>query len=93
MTDTTSSGFDPEQFKDLQRRQWDEDAAGWHRWKGTLKRWFAVVTSAMLDMVNVKAGDRVLDVGTGTGEPAMRQFEVDGGLEAPCEVRSVSPTA
>jgi predicted component of viral defense system (DUF524 family) len=43
VTDTTSSGFDPEQFKDLQRRQWDEDAPGWHRWKGTLKRWFAVV--------------------------------------------------
>ncbi len=63
--------FDPIAFKETTRQQWDEAAEAWDRWGPLLTRWLGPATERMLDMVNVQAGSRVLDVAAGAGEQTM----------------------
>jgi SAM-dependent methyltransferase len=63
--------FDPVAFKETTRQQWQNAAAAWHRWTPTLQSWLSPVTEAMLDLAGVKAGDRVLDLAAGAGEPSL----------------------
>ncbi len=70
------SGSD--QFIDRQRRQWDQDAGGWHKWTDTLDSWFGGVTQTMFKMIDIGPGDHVLDVGTGAGEPALSAARIVG---------------
>jgi SAM-dependent methyltransferase len=62
--------FDAAKYKQTQHDQWNEDAAGWHRWGATLQVWFGGVGDSMLDLGKVAPGQRVLDVGSGTGDVA-----------------------
>jgi len=64
--------FDPIAFKETTRRQWDDAAEAWNRWSPLLGRWLGPVTDMMLDMTNVTAGSRVLDVAAGAGEQTMQ---------------------
>jgi cyclopropane fatty-acyl-phospholipid synthase-like methyltransferase len=63
--------FDPVAYKETTRKQWQNAAAAWHRWEATLGAWLGPVTEAMLDLAKLKAGDRVLDLGAGAGEPSL----------------------
>jgi ubiquinone/menaquinone biosynthesis C-methylase UbiE len=63
--------FDAAGYKQTQRKQWNEDAAAWHRWGSTLEAWFGEVTRVMLDRAEIGPGSRVLDIATGAGEPAL----------------------
>jgi SAM-dependent methyltransferase len=63
--------FDPVAYKETTRKQWQNAAAAWHRWEATLDAWLGPVTEAMLDLAKLKAGDRVLDLGAGAGEPSL----------------------
>jgi ubiquinone/menaquinone biosynthesis C-methylase UbiE len=63
--------FDPVAYKESTRQQWQNAAAAWHRWTPTLQAWAGPVTQAMLDLANVKPGDRVLDLAAGAGEPSL----------------------
>ena len=63
--------FDPVAFKEATRQQWQNAAAAWHHWTPTLHAWLGPVTEAMLDLANLKVGDRVLDLGAGAGEPSL----------------------
>jgi ubiquinone/menaquinone biosynthesis C-methylase UbiE len=74
----TSSSFDPDHYKATQRQQWNEAAEARHRWGATLEEWFAQVTAAMLDMTRVGPGNRILDIATGAGEPALSAAEQVG---------------
>jgi ubiquinone/menaquinone biosynthesis C-methylase UbiE len=64
-------GFDPVQFKETTREQWERVAEAWHRWGPTLQDLLGPVTETMLELTDVGAGDRVLDVAAGAGEPAL----------------------
>lgn len=64
-------GFDPVQFKETTRKQWERVAEAWHRWGPTLQDWLGPVTEAMLELTHIGSGDRVLDVAAGAGEPAL----------------------
>jgi SAM-dependent methyltransferase len=64
-------GFDPVQFKETTREQWERVAEAWHRWGPTLQEWLGPVAETMLEMTQVGTGDRVLDVAAGAGEPAL----------------------
>jgi SAM-dependent methyltransferase len=59
--------FDPIQYKETTRDQWQTAAEAWNHWGPTLARWLDPATEVMLDMVGIRAGSRVLDVAAGTG--------------------------
>jgi len=63
--------FDPLQYKETTRRQWDTAAEAWHRWGPFLNRWLGSATENMLDMTGIKQGSRVLDVAAGAGEQSL----------------------
>jgi len=63
--------FDPLQYKETTRQQWDTAAEAWHRWGPFLNRWLGPATEIMLDMTAVKEGSRVLDVAAGAGEQSL----------------------
>jgi ubiquinone/menaquinone biosynthesis C-methylase UbiE len=63
--------FDPVQYKETTREQWQQAAEAWHRWGPTLKSWLGPATEVMLDLAQIGPGSRVLDVAAGAGEPAL----------------------
>jgi SAM-dependent methyltransferase len=71
----TKPVFDAEKYKSTQHAQWNEDAAAWHRWGPTLQRWFGGVTQKMLDLAQLGPRQRVLDIASGAGEPALSAAE------------------
>src|SRR5437867_1673840 len=66
-----TTAFDPTQFKETTRQQWDAAAEAWNRWAPLLSRWLGPATELMLDIANVKRGSRVLDVAAGAGEQTL----------------------
>ena len=67
--------FDAAKYKSAQRAQWNKDGAAWRRWNPTLDRWYGEVTRQMLDLARIQPGQRILDVATGAGEPAVSAAE------------------
>ena len=65
---STSSGN--EQFKIDQRQRWNSVAAGWKEWW----KQFNVaqkVSDRLVELAEIKANQKVLDIATGIGEPAV----------------------
>ena len=60
--------FDPIQYKQTTREQWNGAAEAWDRWGNLLSEWLGPATEIMLDMAGVRPGSRVLDVAAGAGE-------------------------
>ena len=54
-----------------QREQWDRVAAGWKKWWRTIESAARCVSERMLELAEVAPGQRVLDIATGVGEPAL----------------------
>lgn len=63
--------FDPTQYKEGQRRDWTDAARGWRKWWPTMEDGVSVVSERLVDLAEIGPGDRVLDVATGIGEPAL----------------------
>ena len=59
--------FDPIQYKETTREQWQTAAEPWYRWGPTLEKWLGQATETMVDMAAIGPGDRVLDVAAGAG--------------------------
>jgi len=59
--------FDPINYKKTTRDQWQTAAAAWNRWEPLIDQWLGAATETMLDLANVQAGSRVLDVAAGAG--------------------------
>jgi SAM-dependent methyltransferase len=62
--------FDPVQYKAMQRKDWSDAAAGWREWWRTIEVGFGPVSERIVELAELKPGDRVLDIATGIGEPA-----------------------
>jgi ubiquinone/menaquinone biosynthesis C-methylase UbiE len=58
-------------LKSEQRRDWDRASAGWKKWWPVLERAAQPVSDRLVDLAGIRAGARVLDVATGSGEPAI----------------------
>ncbi|GGK76755.1 class I SAM-dependent methyltransferase [Mangrovihabitans endophyticus] len=61
-----------------QRAGWDAATRGWSHWFDAFERGGRRITAMMLDRGRVRSGQRVLDVGTGLGEPALSAARVVG---------------
>jgi ubiquinone/menaquinone biosynthesis C-methylase UbiE len=59
-----------DEFKAQQRQMWD-NAAGWQAWWETIERGAQKVSDKIVELSEIKSGDRVLDIATGIGEPAI----------------------
>jgi ubiquinone/menaquinone biosynthesis C-methylase UbiE len=67
----TSPSFDPIQYKEAQRQEWDSVAEGWHKWWPVLERGAQSVSDRLVELTQVRESQRVLDIATGIGEPAV----------------------
>lgn len=65
-------------IKQTQRDQWNHAAAGWRKHDERFRRMSEVVTQKMLALAGVKAGSHVLDIASGSGEPALPAAEIAG---------------
>lgn len=61
----------PGQVKATMREQWNRAAKGWHEQAPHIRAWLADATAQMLDLANVRAGLRVLDVAAGAGDQTL----------------------
>ncbi len=60
-----------DELKKRQRNDWNAVAPGWEKWWQTLEEGACHVSAKMLQMAMLKSGQRVLDIATGIGEPAV----------------------
>jgi enediyne biosynthesis protein CalE5 len=65
------SSFDPTAFKARQSEQWSDVAQGWRRRWATFERDAQPLSDRLMELAHVGPGQRVLDVATGIGEPAL----------------------
>ncbi len=63
--------FDRDRFKREQRESWDAAAPGWEKWWPLFDVGARPVAERLVELARVAPGCRVLDIATGTGEPAI----------------------
>ena len=63
----TPTNFDPVGYKRSTHDQWQAAADAWRRWQPAIDNWLEESTDLMLDLAQVQAGGRVLDVAAGAG--------------------------
>lgn len=59
-------------------REWSESAAAWRRHNATIRTMFTPLTTALIETARISAGQSVLDVAGGPGEPSLTIAEVVG---------------
>ncbi len=74
----STPGFDPTAFKAQQKQNWNNLSSGWDRWYDLFETGAEPVTRTLLERAGVDEGHRVLDIGSGTGQPALHVAEVVG---------------
>jgi ubiquinone/menaquinone biosynthesis C-methylase UbiE len=57
---------------------WDSVAAGWKTWWPTIENGARHVSRRLIELVDVRPGQRLLDIATGIGEPALSAASVVG---------------
>jgi SAM-dependent methyltransferase len=60
-----------DQIRDQQQATWDKFSAGWKRWDTLVLNWLAPVGTEILNGAQLRANSYVLDIASGTGEPAL----------------------
>ncbi len=65
-------------LKDREHESWTRVAPGWRAYDDTLRWYLGVVTERMLATAAIGVGQRVLDIASGSGEPAIPAAEQVG---------------
>ena len=73
-----SSTFDPNSFKMAQREGWDSVAGGWKEWWVPIEKGAQKLSQRLIELAEIKPGQRVLDIATGIGEPSITAAKVVG---------------
>ena len=60
-----------EQIRDQQQATWDKFSVGWKKWDELVLGWLRGVGTELLDGAHLKPSSYVLDIASGTGEPAI----------------------
>ncbi len=63
--------LDSNQIKESQRQSWNSVSEGWQKWWKTFENGANNISSKLVELANIKTGDKVLDIATGIGEPAI----------------------
>lgn len=71
MPDPHPDSFDPVQYKASQKDSWSQVAGGWKKWWRTMERSAKPASDLLMELADIRAGQAVLDVATGIGEPAV----------------------
>ena len=66
-----SNTVDPQKFKSMQRQGWDMSAEGWKKYWKVIEESTHVVSDKLVELAQIQQGNRVLDIATGLGEPAV----------------------
>ena len=69
---------DAVEFRAGQRRAWGNAAKGWHDWQELMVSATVGVSKRLVEVAGIRAGDRVLDVAAGLGEPALTAAQAVG---------------
>jgi ubiquinone/menaquinone biosynthesis C-methylase UbiE len=60
------------------RMEWDAAAPGWKKYGKDMLKWMAPVSDQLISSTGITSGQTVLDVATGTGQPALTIAKVVG---------------
>lgn len=69
---------DVDAVKNDQRTNWDGASAGWEATQDDFERGAASATARLFELAGLRAGQRVLDIATGPGEPALSAARIVG---------------
>ncbi len=69
---------DKSELKEHERSNWTSAAEGWRRRDELLRKGAAPVTKRMLELSGISSGSRLLDIASGTGEPAISAAQIVG---------------
>lgn len=69
---------DKSELKERERHNWASAAEGWRRRDDLLRKGAAPVTKRMLELSGISSGSRLLDIASGTGEPAISAAKIVG---------------
>jgi SAM-dependent methyltransferase len=72
------SSMNPEQIIETQRQDWNRVAPGWVKWDQQLDRNLAFLNYRLVGDARLRAGQRVLDLGSGTGYPSILTAQAVG---------------
>ena len=70
--------IDAGEFRAKQRQDWETASKGWREWNEKIDASTRHVASRLVELAGIKAGDRVLDVAAGYGEPSLTAAKVVG---------------
>jgi len=73
-----SLSFDLDQFKMAQREGWDSVAQGWKEWWEPIEKGAQKLSQRLIELAEIKPGQRVIDIATGIGEPSVTAAKVVG---------------
>ncbi|NJL16843.1 MAG: class I SAM-dependent methyltransferase [Nitrospira sp.] len=72
------ASLSPEQVIEGQRQDWNRVAGGWEKWDRFFDEQMAFLNHRLVGDARLRAGLRVLDLGSGTGYPAILAAQVVG---------------
>ena len=72
------TNLDKSELKERERNNWTSAAEGWRRRDELLRKGAAPVTDRMLELSEISTGSRLLDIASGTGEPAISAAKIVG---------------
>ena len=59
-----------QQQLEKQRKTWNQFSDGWLKWDDFLMKMFQPITTGLIGTLQLTGNEHVLDIATGTGEPA-----------------------
>jgi ubiquinone/menaquinone biosynthesis C-methylase UbiE len=72
---TDASPLDTSGVREAMRREWTEAAPGWRKWRAQFALQSRAVTELLLQAAHLRPGATVLDLASGSGEPAISLAE------------------
>lgn len=72
------SNIDPKQYIEKQRQDWDRVAPAWEKWDQHLDQNLSFVSYRLIGDLRLRAGQNVLDLGCGTGNPSILLSRIVG---------------